>query len=117
MWTTTTLILDTVQYHGNILTVSSFTIPRLTCPKPEKTLLLIFTSVLRTLPKLEIFYILIKVFWTKQMPVDITSIKGFCLEIFPEIYILFMFLFSLFRHYFLKNIVTCLNIKNVFDNL
>ena len=51
------------------------------------------------------------------MPVDITSIKGFCLEIFPESYILFMFLFSLFRHYFLKNIFTCLNIENVFDNL
>jgi hypothetical protein len=51
------------------------------------------------------------------MPVDITSIKGFCLEIFPESYILFMFLFSLFRHYFLKNLFTCLNIKNVFDKL
>ena len=51
------------------------------------------------------------------MPVDITSTKGFCLEIFRESYILFMFLFSLFRHYFLKNIFTCLNIKNVFDNL
>jgi hypothetical protein len=50
------------------------------------------------------------------MPVDITSIKGFCLEIFPGSYILFMFLFSLFRH-FLKNIFTCLNIENVFDNL
>jgi hypothetical protein len=114
MWTTTTLILEAVQYHGNILTVS-FTIPR-NLPYLRKYYCYFYIGT-PNIAKTWIFYILIKVFWTKQMPVDITSIKGFCLEIFPESYILFMFLFSLFRRYFLKNIFTGLNIKNVFDNL
>ena len=57
MWTTTTLISETVQYHGNILTVIVVSQFHATCPEPEKILLLIFTSVLRHCQNLNFLYI------------------------------------------------------------